>query len=80
MHHADRRDAKLLKHTVIANQSADWCGNPLLKREIPTSGFALLGMTPFSYSPMDCMTLFRATFMGSLSGSLAEGSPLQSQS
>ena len=32
------------------------------------------------YSPMDCMTLFRAVFMGSVSGSLEEGSPLQSQS
>ena len=32
------------------------------------------------YSPMDCMMPFRATFMGSFSGSFAEGSPLQSQS
>ena len=34
----------------------------------------------FYHSPMDCIMPFRAVFMGSLSGSLAEGSPLQSQS
>ena len=32
------------------------------------------------YSPMDCMTLFRAVFIGSLSGSLEEGVPSQSHS
>ena len=31
------------------------------------------------YSPMDCIMPFRAVFMGSFSGSLAEGSPSQSQ-
>ena len=36
--------------------------------------------TSIDYSPMDCMTLFRAVFIGSVSGSLEEGSPLQSQS
>ena len=32
------------------------------------------------YSPMDCITSRRAVFMGAESGSLEEGSPLQSQS
>ena len=31
------------------------------------------------HSPMDCIMPFRAVFIGSFSGSLAEGSPSQSQ-
>ena len=49
---------KLSKNHVIANQSADWCGNPysfwhsddaISKKgeRIATSGFALLAMTYF---------------------------------
>ena len=33
----------------------------------------------FPYRPISAMTVFRATFMGSESGSFAEGSPSQSQ-
>ena len=34
---------------------------------------------PWVYKPMDCIMSFSASFMGSLSGSLAEGAPSQSQ-
>ena len=34
-----------MNHAVIANQSADWCGDPPEFQEIATSGFALLAMT-----------------------------------
>ena len=76
------QNAKLLKHAVIANQSADWCGNPLLLSGNTDSHVELRSPRNdiFSYSPMDCMTLFRAVFMGSLSGSFAEGLPSQSHS
>ena len=33
----------------------------------------------FPYRPISAMTAFRATFMGSESGSFAEGAPSQSQ-
>ena len=56
---------------VIASQCEHWRGNPYFPKKY--------GMTFLPYSPMDCMMPLRATFMGSLSGSLAEGSPSQSQ-
>ena len=37
-----------MNHAVIANQSADWCGDPPEFQEIATSGFALLAMTGIS--------------------------------
>ena len=37
-----------MNHAVIANQSADWCGDPPEFQEIATSGFARLAMTGIS--------------------------------
>ena len=50
-----------------------------MRYKIPGSYRAPYIFHKWNYSPMDCMMPFSAAFMGSLSGSLEEGSPSQSQ-
>ena len=65
---------------VIPRRASPDVGISRVFRRLPHQSADWFAMTFGFYSPMDCMTLFRAVFMGSLSGSLEEGVPSQSHS